>query len=150
MLKIKKLQKYYLLNKSKISFLILFTDPGTIEFDKPSFLFKESCGIARIPVKRVNGADGVLKANWRTKDISAVGGKDFENTSGELEFKHGEVEKYIEIIINDDMVSTVFLWLWIFPFQNNPKNPGPGCSKLTMSLVNETLKFQMLTSQICQ
>lgn len=78
-------------------------DPGTIEFDKPSFLFKESCGIARIPVKRVNGADGVLKANWRTKDISAVGGKDFENTSGELEFKHGEVEKYIEIIINDDM-----------------------------------------------
>ena len=28
--------------------------------------------------------------------------------------------------------------------------PGPGCSKLTTSLVNETLKFQMLISQICQ
>ena len=27
--------------------------------------------------------------------------------------------------------------------------PGPGCSKLTTSLVNETLKFQMLISQIC-
>ena len=27
---------------------------------------------------------------------------------------------------------------------------GPGCSKLTTSLVNETLKFQMLISQICQ
>ena len=63
---------------------------------------------------------------------------------------------------------------WVFlPFQNNPKNldpshnidldfwdcfrmgkphliPGPGCSKLTTSLVNEMLKFQMLISQICQ
>ena len=28
--------------------------------------------------------------------------------------------------------------------------PGPGCSKLTMSLVNKTLKFQTLISQICQ
>ena len=28
--------------------------------------------------------------------------------------------------------------------------PGPGCSKLTTSLINETLKFQMLISQICQ
>ena len=28
--------------------------------------------------------------------------------------------------------------------------PGPGCSKLTTSLVNETLKFQTEISQICQ
>ena len=28
--------------------------------------------------------------------------------------------------------------------------PGPGCSKLTMSLVNVSLKFQMLISEICQ
>ena len=27
---------------------------------------------------------------------------------------------------------------------------GPGCSKLTTSLVNETLKFQTFISQICQ
>ena len=27
---------------------------------------------------------------------------------------------------------------------------GPSCSKLTTSLVNETLKFQTLISQICQ
>ena len=26
---------------------------------------------------------------------------------------------------------------------------GPGCSKLTMSLVNVSLKFHMLISQIC-
>ena len=28
--------------------------------------------------------------------------------------------------------------------------PGPGCSELTTSLVNEMLKFQTLISQICQ
>ena len=28
--------------------------------------------------------------------------------------------------------------------------PGPGCSKLTKSLVNQMLKFQTLISQICQ
>ena len=31
----------------------------------------------------------------------------------------------------------------------DPTTPGPGCSKLMTSLVNETLKFQMLISQIC-
>ena len=28
-------------------------------------------------------------------------------------------------------------------------NPGPGCSKLTTSLVNVSLTFQMLISEIC-
>ena len=28
--------------------------------------------------------------------------------------------------------------------------PGPGCSKLTTSLVNDSLKFQTLIAQICQ
>ena len=30
------------------------------------------------------------------------------------------------------------------------QNPGPGCSKLTTSLVNVSLKFQTLISEICQ
>ena len=30
------------------------------------------------------------------------------------------------------------------------KRTGPGCSKLTASLVNDSLKFQTLISQICQ
>ena len=29
-------------------------------------------------------------------------------------------------------------------------SPGPGCSKLMMPLVNVSLKFQMLISEICQ
>ena len=90
-----------------IQTLSFFTEPGTIQFEKPSYLFKESCGIARIPVQRVNGADGVLTAKWKTKDISAVAGQDYEESAGEIEFKHGEVEKHIEITINDDMVGTL-------------------------------------------
>ena len=38
----------------------------------------------------------------------------------------------------------------ILSFSSNQYSSGPGCSKLTTSLVNETLKFQMLISQICQ
>ena len=70
-------------------------------------MYKESCGIAKVPVVRRNGADGVLKCKWKTKDITAIGGKDFENTEGEISFAHGECEKDIEIIIKDDLVSRV-------------------------------------------
>ena len=82
-----------------------FSDPGTIQFEKPSFLFKESIGTACIPVVRENGADGELRAKWRTKDLTAVAGKDYENSEGEIVFQHGECTKNIEIIINDDLVS---------------------------------------------
>ena len=34
--------------------------------------------------------------------------------------------------------------------KNLASQTGNGCSKLTTSLVNETLKFQLLISQICQ
>ena len=70
-------------------------------------MYKESCGIAKVPVVRRNGADGVLKCRWKTKDITAIGGKDFENTEGEISFAHGECEKDIEIIIKDDLVCIV-------------------------------------------
>ena len=37
-----------------------------------------------------------------------------------------------------------------FEISRKDFRPGPGCSKLTTSLVNISLKFQMLISQICQ
>ena len=85
--------------------ILHFPDCGTIQFEKPSFLFKENCGTACIPVVREYGADGELRVKWRTKDITAVAGKDYENTEGEIVFKHGECTKNIEIIIIDDLVS---------------------------------------------
>ena len=39
--------------------------------------------------------------------------------------------------------------LFFFGF-SVPKKAGPGCSKLTTSLVNVSLKFQTFISQICQ
>ena len=39
----------------------------------------------------------------------------------------------------------------LFPFVNlTDYHPGPSCSKLTMLLVNVSLKFERLISQICQ
>ena len=52
---------------------------------------------------RENGADGDLKVKWKTIDKTAVSGKDFTGGEGELEFKHGETQRTINIPIIDDM-----------------------------------------------
>ena len=53
-----------------------------------------------------------------------------------------------------DKVRPKLLYLmWVRPWPNVRQEwriPGPGCSKLTTSLVNVLLKFQMLISEICQ
>lgn len=38
---------------------------------------KESIGKAEIEVERVNGADGIVEVVWKTKDQSALHGRDF-------------------------------------------------------------------------
>lgn len=38
---------------------------------------KESCGKAEIEVERINGADGKVELIWKTKDQSALHGKDY-------------------------------------------------------------------------
>lgn len=86
---------------------VIYLEPGTIQFANPSFLFKESVGCAQVKVERINGCDGRIVAKWKTKDITAVGGRDYENTSGEIVFEHGELTKMIEINIKDDLVNTI-------------------------------------------
>ena len=41
-------------------------------------------------------------------------------------------------------------YIFIFKLSSIPFLSGPGCSKLMMSLVNVSLKFQMLISEMCQ
>lgn len=60
--------------------------------------------MAMVPVARVNGADGKISVTWKTKDMTAIHGRDFENTEGTLTFEHGERCKSIEIQLNDDKV----------------------------------------------
>merc|ERR1711994_121070 len=78
-------------------------EPGTFQFERRGHLVKESCGEALLSVLRGNGADGDLKVKWKTIDKTAVSGKDFTGGEGELEFKHGETQRTINIPIIDDM-----------------------------------------------
>lgn len=56
-------------------------------------------------MNRINGADGVAKVDWVTRDLSAQSGKDYIASEGALEFKHGETQKTIELTILDTDVS---------------------------------------------
>ena len=53
-----------------------------------------------------------------------------------------------KIIIKYSLLSRVLQGHFIL--LGNVYRSGPGCSKLTTSLVNVSLKFQMLISEICQ
>ena len=74
-------------------FLPLLTEPGTFQFAESSILGKKSCGKAEIPVERINGCDGRVVIKWRTEDITAHSGTDYEGGEGTLIFEHGEMTK---------------------------------------------------------
>ena len=84
-----------------------FTEPGTLQFAKPSLLFKESAGKALIPITRENGCDGRVSVSWKTEDMSARNKKDYEGGEGTITFEHGESTKTLEITIYDDQVRTM-------------------------------------------
>ena len=79
------------------------SEPGTFQFEKRGHLVKESIGNAQLSIIRQNGADGDVKVKWRTVDKTAINGKDFHGGEGEIEFKHGETQRNLEIEIIDDM-----------------------------------------------
>lgn len=78
-------------------------EPGILSFEKRGLLVKESSGFVRVSVVRRRGASGEVAIKWRTIDRSAISGRDFKGGSGELVFKHYEVQQDIEIPIIDDM-----------------------------------------------
>ena len=84
--------------------LFIFSEPGTFEFTKPSFLFKESAGKAIIPIQRVNGADGKVEILVKTEDMTAKTGKDYEGGEQKVVFDHGEIMMNVEITLFDDQV----------------------------------------------
>nr|XP_022315643.1 sodium/calcium exchanger 2-like isoform X4 [Crassostrea virginica] len=78
-------------------------EPGKLEFGKPSIIAKESSRRVRIPVNRINGADGHVSVAWKTRDITAISGKDYQGGEGVLKFDHGETSRTIDIEIFDSM-----------------------------------------------
>lgn len=80
-------------------------EPGMLQFQKPSYLYKESAGIAELIIERNEGCDGRITVQYKTKDITAVAGKDYDGvTDQEVVFSHGEVTKTISIQLRDDDV----------------------------------------------
>ena len=51
-------------------------------------------------------------------------------------------QKYEKLYTSEDPSSTIYMW-GIMGFISRTCYPGPSCSKLTMSLVKDSLKFQM-------
>lgn len=82
-------------------------------------------------MERLNGADGIVSVKWKTSDMSAVSGKDYEGGEGEVKFFHGEVSKMLEIPIFDDQVQTIIV-IADFTKQNHSKNTIPGRSENNM------------------
>lgn len=85
--------------------ITVFSEPGSFEFSKPSYVVREGTGKVRLFVNRINGADGVVNVNWQTTDMSAASGKDYISGEGTLVFGHGETQKILEIAILDTDVS---------------------------------------------
>jgi len=79
-------------------------EPGILQFQKPSYLYKESAGIAELVIERNDGCDGRVTVKYRTKDITALAGKDYEAKDEEVVFNHGEVTQTISIKLHDDDV----------------------------------------------
>jgi len=82
------------------------SEPGKLEFAKPSLVVKESYYTARIPVSRINGCDGHVSVKWKTVDITAKEGIDFKGREGVLIFDNQEISRTIDIPLFESKVST--------------------------------------------
>ena len=88
---------------------IKILEPGQLEFEKPSYVAKENCGLFSIPVIRTGGADGLVTTRWRTINMSAERNTHYFAEEHKLYFEHGETSQPIELEINDYCVSKKML-----------------------------------------
>lgn len=104
--------------------------------------------MARIPIVRSGGADGEVSVMWRTKDKSAVGGKDYIGGEGTITFKHTEVSKFILVCKNNYNLHHDFFYK-LFKFKNfRPKESWRSRLLMTWSLKKtSTLRWNSLTRQ---
>ncbi|XP_064624079.1 sodium/calcium exchanger 1-like isoform X3 [Lineus longissimus] len=95
--------KVQLANPSLATVMILDDDhAGIFHFEQKATEVVESIGDAEIKVVRSSGARGRVAVPYHTRDGTAVGGKDFEITTGEVIFENDETEQIIKIRIIDD------------------------------------------------
>jgi len=122
-------------------------EPGILQFQKPSYLYKESAGVAELVIERNDGCDGRVTVRYKTKDITAIAGKDYEARDEEVEFTHGEVTKTIQIPLHDD---DVFNEDKIFEVMLSDPTAGStlGKSKCTIVTILNDDDYQTLITRV--
>ena len=78
--------------------------PGTLSFENRSIKVIAQTKLAKVRVVRQNGCDGKISCEFKTIALddtphTATAGIDFKETTGTLDFIHGEIEKEIEVVI---------------------------------------------------
>jgi len=81
--------------------------PDLIQFSTPIFYCTEESGYAQVDVMRFGKCKGSCSVYYQTESFSAVAGRKYIHTEGQLHFEKGEVFKTIEIgVINDESFDT--------------------------------------------
>ena len=76
---------------------------GLVRWREERAYVAESEGVFTVAVERVGGASGAVSVGYRTKNQSAIAGKDFVGAEGTLRWADGDdITKEIEITILDD------------------------------------------------
>lgn len=106
-------------------------DPGKLKFEFDSVTIPESRTdnvTKKIKVERVGGCIGDFKCSYRTEEASAIAGRDFEETSGVLEFPKGVMHTFIEVTVfpvqSIDARNEIFR-LIIEPCEDEQEGAGP-------------------------
>ena len=83
----------------------LMTTPGTVKFSKKSITVKDTAGYADITVNRT-GKEGRIRVQYETVSDTALPGKDFYPSSGELVWENGDSKsKTVRIKLIPDIVT---------------------------------------------
>ncbi|XP_050540521.1 sodium/calcium exchanger 3-like isoform X2 [Daktulosphaira vitifoliae] len=78
-------------------------EPGIISFAKRGLFINEYVDFVEVPITRTHGSDGVVNVKWKITDRSAILGKYFVGSHGEIEFKDKEVVKVLIIKLINKM-----------------------------------------------
>jgi hypothetical protein len=77
--------------------------PGAFQFDSAAYRVAENAGVVKLAVKRVDGADNAVTVHYSTNQGTAVGGSDYNASSGTLSWAAGDATpRVLTIQIIDD------------------------------------------------
>lgn len=82
------------------------TNPGILRFTANSYSVAESDGDLTVSVQRTGGSDGRVSVRYEFKTETAVIGRDFESSTGELVWEDGDTTPQdIQVVVRTDNVN---------------------------------------------